>query len=196
MTHMRFDVSGYLATLESIGLRPKLSDDCVELYRIYSDPDVMRYLGGAVAEPESSWVEKCRSNRDVSNFSLVQLATGRYVGNVRLCNVIAESGVCYEPGRLELFILLAKPFVGDSLGQSACRLACAHAFGPLGTTRVTVTAHPRHPASHKLVEQFGFLCATDRIEPYGDGRTPVTCPTYTLSVDHWRARHPADRRGG
>jgi hypothetical protein len=95
MKAMRFHHDGYIATVETqgridgveidgvFGLRKERSEDWSELYRIYSDPEIMRYVGGPITKPESEWVSQCTSDHADSH-SLVELTTGRYAGNLRL----------------------------------------------------------------------------------------------------------------
>ena len=141
------------------GLRRFESADFGALFEIESDAFLKQYVGGASAKPREEWIAQCDSlPSDDVQFALEHIPSGALAGRVTL-------GHYRAPDVREVQIILAKAFVGLSLGRTAFDLACNHAFSTLGAKSIVAVVDPAHDASLRLVAKVGL----SEISPEVDG---------------------------
>jgi RimJ/RimL family protein N-acetyltransferase len=146
-------------TLESprLRLRAYRASDDAGMFRLYSDPRVMRYwsfppwtsLGQAQAylrrvEGEMS------AGSSVLPWAIATRADDVLVGTVTLFSVSIEQG------RAETGYSLHPDFQGRGLAREALRLMLGHAFDTLQLRRIEADVDPRNTPSCRLVESLGF----------------------------------------
>jgi RimJ/RimL family protein N-acetyltransferase len=147
--------TGTLAVLETarLRLRPIALTDEEDLFNLFNDPEVYRWIGGprprdacvaAVQAAVQHWEEKGHGI-----WVLAERATGRFVGRcgLRWLDDIAET---------ELLYTLNREFWRRGLATEASVAALDFAFGPVGLRRVVALALPENRASRRVMEKVGM----------------------------------------
>jgi RimJ/RimL family protein N-acetyltransferase len=152
-------VAKVVPTLESprVRLRPYLASDAAAMFRLYSDPRVMRYwsfppwttLGQAQAYLERVQGEMAAGS-SVLPWAIATRADDCLVGTVTLFSLDLGQG------RAETGYSLQPEFQGQGLAREALRLALGHAFDGLQLRRVEADVDPRNAPSWRLLEHLGF----------------------------------------
>jgi ribosomal-protein-alanine N-acetyltransferase len=145
-------------TLESARLRLRAyrADDIDAVYRLYSDPRVMRYWsfppwterGQAEAYVQRALIEMAEGR--VLPWAIATLAEDKLVGTTTLFALDAQQG------RAEIGYSLEAKSHGQGLASEALRLALAHAFDTLRLRRIEADVDPRNTPSCRLLERLGF----------------------------------------
>ena len=146
-------------TLESTRLRLRAyrATDDAGMFRLYSDPRVMRYwsfppwtsLGQAQAYLRRVEGEMAAGS-SVLPWAIATRADDVLVGTVTLFSVNIEQG------RAETGYSLHPDFQGRGLAREALRLMLGHAFDTLQLRRIEADVDPRNTPSCRLVESLGF----------------------------------------
>ena len=152
-------VAKVVPTLESprLRLRAYRASDAAAMFRLYSDPRVMRYwsfppwtgIGQAQAYLERVQGEMAAGS-SVLPWAIATRADDVLVGTVTLFSLSIEQG------RAETGYSLQPEFQGDGLAREALRLALGHAFDGLRLRRVEADVDPRNTPSCRLLEHLGF----------------------------------------
>lgn len=144
-----------LATPRAL-LRPFRHADAADLFAIYSDPEVFRYI------PLGDWKYIDESHqriaRDINTMAAgdyVRLAVERLddacvIGEVLLFNFARESR------RAELGYALARKTWGMGYAAEALKPLVAFGFEELGLNRLDAVIDPRNAASAKVLQRLGF----------------------------------------
>jgi ribosomal-protein-alanine N-acetyltransferase len=136
-------------------LRPITPDDEADLHRLFSDPEVMRYLSGgkvrtreesaaATAEAVAHWA---RHGHGI--WAVIQRTTGQFVGRCGL-------RFLEDIGQTELLYTLGRAFWGQGLATEAGAAALAFGFERCGLERIIALALPEHVASRRVMEKLGL----------------------------------------
>jgi [ribosomal protein S5]-alanine N-acetyltransferase len=145
-------------TLESerLRLRAYRSNDTEAVFRLYSDPRVMRYWSF------SPWTERAQAEAYLRR-ALTEMAEGRVLpwaiaaqGDDRLLGTVTLFALDPVQGRAEIGYSMDPKFQGQGLASEALRLALAHAFDTLRYRRVEADVDPRNVPSCRLLERLGF----------------------------------------
>lgn len=138
----------------SLALRPFTLADVPAAHLIYSDPDVMRFVGhGAVSSitGTESMVRQYMAHQRTHGFgfwAVTDRATGVLIGDAGLARTV--------DGEVEMGYTLAKAWWGRGLGTQAASLCVDAARGPLGVTSLrSLVEAPNLPSRHVL-EKLGF----------------------------------------
>jgi len=152
-------VARVVPTLESsrVRLRPYCASDAEAMFRLYSDPRVMRYwsfppwtgIGQARAYLERVQGE-LEAGSNVLPWAIATRADDCLVGTVTLFSLSLEQG------RAEAGYSLQPEFQGHGLAREALRLALGLAFDVLHLRRVEADVDPRNTPSCRLLEHLGF----------------------------------------
>lgn len=137
-------------------LRWMTAADAANLYGVYSDPAVARYLSRP-AFTELAQAEKMAANvvagyADGSgvNFGIERKDDGAFLGNCMLFGFHRESR------RAEIGYSMARAYWGQGYMHEALRALIDYAFGPLGLNRLEADIDPRNANSAKSLERLGF----------------------------------------
>jgi [ribosomal protein S5]-alanine N-acetyltransferase len=137
-------------------LRWMTAADAANLYGVYSDPVVARYLSRP-AFTELAQAEKMAANvlagyADGSgvNFGIERKDDGAFLGNCMLFRFHRESR------RAEIGYSMARAYWGQGYMHEALRALVDYAFGPLGLNRLEADIDPRNANSAKSLERLGF----------------------------------------
>jgi ribosomal-protein-alanine N-acetyltransferase len=138
-------------------LRRFTPDDAEALYRIYGDPEVMRFMGpppASLEEEAANLRAHIRNYYERLGFGLwgVELKeTGELVGRCGLLR--SEIGGRTET---EISYLLERRQWGRGLAAEAAAAVLAHGFGALGLDRIVAVVDPRNDASRRVAERIGM----------------------------------------
>ena len=145
-------------TLESerLRLRPYRSSDTDAMFRLYSDPRVMRYWSF------SPWTERSQAEAYLKR-ALAEMAEGRVLpwalatrADDRLVGTLTLFALDPVQGRAEVGYSLEPKLQGQGMASEALRLGLGHAFDVLRLRRVEADVDPRNVPSCRLLERLGF----------------------------------------
>lgn len=138
----------------SLALRPFTLADVPAAHLVYSDPDVMRFVGhGAVSSitGTESMVRQYMAHQRTHGFgfwAVTDRATGVLIGDAGLARTI--------DGEVEMGYTLAKAWWGRGLGTEAATLCVEAARGLLGIERLRALVEEPNLASRHVLEKLGF----------------------------------------
>ena len=147
---------------ERLILRRFTSEDAEENYRIYTDPDNMRFMG---RPPDSVESERYNLRRHIANYydrhdfglwAVVLKEDGRLVGRCGLlCQQIEDSR------EVEVSYLVDKHYRGRGLATEAAREVVKLGFEKYGLPRLVAVIHPENVASVRVAEKIGMRYERD-----------------------------------
>ena len=146
---LRFPLEG-----PSVALRPFTLDDIPAAHLIYSDPEVMRWVGhGAVPSEAASGsiIRQYMAHQEAHGFAfwaVIERSTGTLIGDAGLARTVG--------GDVEMGYTLRRAWWGRGLGTEAAGLCVAAARGPLGLPAVRALVEPPNAASRHVLEKLGF----------------------------------------
>lgn len=138
----------------SLALRPFTLADVPAAHLVYSDPDVMRFVGhGAVSSitGTESMVRQYMAHQRTHGFgfwAVTDRATGVLIGDAGLARTV--------DGEVEMGYTLAKAWWGKGRGTEAASLCVEAARGPLELQRVRALVEAPNAASRHVLEKLGF----------------------------------------
>lgn len=136
-----------------IVLRPFTLDDVPAIHRVYSDPDVMRWVGhGAVGTEAAteSILRQYMAHQKLHGFAFWAV-TDRETGEV-----IGDAGLARTAdGEVEMGYTLARDRWGRGLGTETAAL-CLKAARSIGVERVRALVEEPNSASRHVLEKLGF----------------------------------------
>jgi ribosomal-protein-alanine N-acetyltransferase len=142
-------------------LRPFAEGDAVIVHRVYSDPDVMRYVAtGPAADLAATrrLLGEYAAHQEIHGYSfwaVLERESGRLIG---------DAGLYRTPtGEVELGYTLGMPWWGRGLATEAAEAWIETAFGPLEIDEVVALAEPANVASLRVLEKVGMARAGERI---------------------------------
>jgi RimJ/RimL family protein N-acetyltransferase len=143
--------------------KPTLAGELVVLREIVAgdmaasleDPEVYRLTGThrtfTRAELEK-WAESRAGLADRLDMTILDRATGRYLGGVHLMNLDAGNRSCTFRIALD-----HSQVFGRGFGTEATRLVLAHAFETVGVHRVQLEVYAFNPRARHVYEKIGFV---------------------------------------
>jgi [ribosomal protein S5]-alanine N-acetyltransferase len=135
-------------------LRPFRADDAPAAHRVYSDPDVMRYVAtGPLADEAMTarLLEDYIAHQRAWGYSfwaVVERESGALIGDAGLYRTPA--------GEVELGYTLGRPWWGRGYATEAAGAWLETAFGRLGIAEVVALAEPANTASLRVLEKLGM----------------------------------------
>jgi ribosomal-protein-alanine N-acetyltransferase len=158
MSRFVIPVEKVAPTLESARLRLRVyrNSDAEAMFRLYSDPHVMRYWSFP------PWTDRAQADAYLRR-ALGEMAEGRVLpwaiaahGDDRLLGTVTLFSLDPVQGRAEIGYSLDPKFQGQGMASEALRLALGHAFDTLRLRRVEADVDPRNVPSCRLLERLGF----------------------------------------
>jgi RimJ/RimL family protein N-acetyltransferase len=135
-------------------LRQFMPNDLDELYRIYSDPEIMKYVGKGVrtrAETESA-IHNMLKHWEENNFGMwaVVHKTDR--------KMIGRCGLCFldKTPEVELGYALDKLYWNQGLATEASIASLNYGFEILQLERIVAIARPENIASQRVMQKVGM----------------------------------------
>jgi len=148
-------------TTARLTLSPPEASDFEDSAAMWSDPLVVRHVGGRTSTPEESWARLLRARGlwsvlGYGYWAVRETATGRYVGEVGFADF--HRGI--EPsidGVPEMGWVLATWAHGQGLASEAVAAGLAWGLGQWGDAPVVCIIDPDNAPSLKLARKMGFL---------------------------------------
>jgi [ribosomal protein S5]-alanine N-acetyltransferase len=144
-------------------LRPFTAADQEAIHAVYSDPDVMRYVGHGAHRSMAETVRALRVYADIlrangySFLALVERERDVLVGDAGL-NPLGGRGPDVELG-----YTVARAEWGRGYATEVGRALVEHAFDTLGVPRVVAQVEPANAASRHVLEKLGMTPREERI---------------------------------
>lgn len=175
----------YLETAR-VRLRQLAEGDVERLVELNSDPDVMRYLGGAPAprEEAEAGVARTRMYREryggrLGVFTAESRESGEFMGWFHLRPDRARLD---DVKNLELGYRLKKKFWGKGYATEASLALVAKAFGALGAETVFAVTDAENAASRRVMEKCGLSFEREYVDPDWKRKTV----RYVLAKERFR----------
>lgn len=142
---------------ERLHLRWLEPADAEDLYRIFSDPEVMKFWSTPpLTEPAQARELVDQIHRSFGEHSLYQWGVALHEGD-RVIGTCTLAHLDPKNQRAELGFALARDEWGKGLMREALGALIAFAFGPLDLARLEADVDPRNAASLGLLEHLGFV---------------------------------------
>lgn len=183
--------AGVSIPCERLLLRPIAPSDAADIFRLYSDGDVMRYWSRPpcqdVAEAQEL-VDRChdRNAQGITmSLGVVRLADDVVIGT---CNLHNMNRICR---RAEVGYMLDRNCWGQGYMTEALSCLFDFAFGELGLIRIEADIDPRNSASAALLERLGFEKEGFLRRRWIVGDEITDSALYGLLAEDWQARRAA-----
>lgn len=177
-------------------LREWVLEDLYALYKLASNPEVMRYLGGV---PYTF-----RQTREALDLIILrgQMKPRRiYVLAVALAEetdrAIGRVGLYSEPGEQRVAYLgydLHPDYWGQGITAEALEALIQFGFTWLNLHRITAQSHPENVAATRVLEKLGFRNEGYLRESHYEQGQWWDRLLYAVVEQEWFARHTAQRR--
>jgi len=150
--------------------------DFPEIYRMQSDPEIMRYIRAAVAEEQlvrermAAWVDYEQKNPDLGVWGIFLKETGAFAGYVTGRHVGFDPAIAeYEVG-----YVIAPEHWGKGLATEVTQRVCRHLFETFKVAEIVAFTDPEnHPSQHVLRKC--LFIETGRRHVYGGNRRSLNC---------------------
>lgn len=139
-----------------IALRWLTEQDVPDLFEIFRDPEVARFIGIPQMEDEQDARELVREIEDLAEaktlyqWGVADLEDDRVLGTVTLADLD------WKNERAEIGFVVGRAHWRKGYANKAVRLLLDHAFGDLGLHRIEADVDPRNEGSLRLLENLGF----------------------------------------
>ncbi|MFT5777938.1 MAG: ribosomal-protein-alanine N-acetyltransferase [Crocinitomicaceae bacterium] len=165
-------------------LRQITMDDCEELFRMESTPEVNRYTGESLATSLSELKEKIRRTSQ-SDYRVHGYGRWAVIGK-ETDAFLGWAGLKYLPEfeQVDLGYRFFPEYWGKGVGTETSISILKYGFENLGIERVIAVAHQENKASIRIMEKVGMKF--DKLAPYEPGSEDVVW--YSLDKKDWIAR--------
>lgn len=133
-------------------LRHLCLDDLDDLFRIYSNPEVMKYVGSARTKDETQAALVSMIKHWEHGFGMwatIYKDSGKLIGRCGLCFLDNTPEV-------ELGYTLDKPFWNMGLATEASLVSLKYGFEEIGLERIVAIAKPENIASQRVMQKVGM----------------------------------------
>lgn len=157
---MELPVGPVILETARLRLRPQHAGDLADSLRLWSSPEVVRYISGKPSSREEAWA---RVLRNVGHWTLMGYGpwaverrdTGEYVGEVGFFNLERDLEPGFD-GLPEMGWVLCPAVHGQGFGTEAVRAALAWADAHLDARGTACIIAPANEASIRLARKNGF----------------------------------------
>lgn len=143
---------------ERIALRTWSLEDAEAGYRIWSDAEVMRYIGtgqpNADVEQTRGWINRMIAHQEKHGFcfwAVVEKESNQLIGSCGMAYQL-DGGPPIEFG-----YTLARAFWGRGLATEAAGAALRYIFENVNVEEIAASVDSRHAASIRVLEKIGFV---------------------------------------
>lgn len=160
-------------------LRPFTLDDLDGLWRIASDPEVMRFIGDGRPFTRDETLENLSriievfEQRGYGRLALEKKDSGELIGYCGLGNGVEEVGV-------ELVYLLARAEWGNGIATEAASAALRYGFEVLDFNSIAALTRPNNWRSRRVMERLHMRFECDAVY-HG-----YSCVCYRLAREDWQ----------
>lgn len=141
---------------ERLHLRKIKMSDSSSLFKIWSDPDVTRFMNISNFTDENQakdmiklFDELAQDNR-ATRFAIIELKSNEIVGS---CGF---NSIDFENAKAEIGYDIAKPFWGRGYASEAIRSLLDYAFSDLELNRIEAKVEPENVNSIKVLQKLNF----------------------------------------
>lgn len=154
-----------LICTERLLIRRPEKDDEGFLTRVFCDPEMMRYLGGAWDENETAdscqeWHDDWGKNKRWYGILCIK-DTLMPIGTAGITKDTIQDEAGFE---LSWFILPA--FQKQGYASEITQGLIKFVFEEIGAKRILAETHPENPASNRVLEKMAFSCLGERRHHY------------------------------
>lgn len=141
---------------DCIRLRGIEENDIESLYKLFSNPQVMRYWSrGPMSTPQEALdyansIVEGFAKRNLLNWIVADLGSNQMIGTCTLYEISPQHA------RAGLGYALMPEYWGKGLATEAASLAISYGFLELGLHRIEADTEPNNLRSNKVLERFGF----------------------------------------
>ncbi|HWU77848.1 MAG TPA: GNAT family N-acetyltransferase [Rhodanobacter sp.] len=145
---------------ERLRLRAHRADDHATCLAIWSDPEVVRHIGGRPFTSEEVWKRLLQyrglwSLLGYGYWAAEEKSTGRYIGDIGFADFARELQPSLRD-MLECGWVLSPETHGKGYASEAVTAACEWAGAHFPARRVVCIIAPENPASIRVAEKAGF----------------------------------------
>lgn len=134
-------------------LRHLTLDDLDDLFRIYGNPEVMRYVGKGARtkdETQAALVSMIKHwKHGFGMWATIYKDSGKLIGRCGLCFLD-------DTPEVELGYTLDKPYWNMGLASEASRASLMYGFEEVGLERIVAIAKPENFASQRVMQKVGM----------------------------------------
>ncbi|HEX8475008.1 MAG TPA: GNAT family N-acetyltransferase [Pyrinomonadaceae bacterium] len=148
-------------------------DDWDALAELFSDPEVVRFLGDGKPPDKAeclahlrNFIENYWTERRLGRWALIHKEDGKLIG---------YCGLRLLEGAPELTYVLAKAYWGRGLATEAARACLRYGFVELRLERIVAVTRPENVASQHVMEKLAMKCEGEK-RFYG-----IDCIYYSIS---------------
>ena len=162
-----------------IFLRRQTPEDLDDLWALYCDPEVTKYIPDAPktrveAAEELDWfLNGHPQHPELGLWATVLKETGQFIGRCGLLPLTIDG-----QDEVEVAYAIARPYWGRGLGTEIARAIADYAFGALRLTRLICLIEPENVASQKVAEKLGM-----HLEQKLDGINGDGIPTWIYAME-------------
>jgi [ribosomal protein S5]-alanine N-acetyltransferase len=139
-----------------VSLRPLSDKDTDLLYEVYSDPEVMRYWGGAPMKDRREIKEFLAGiPKDLGQRRCIQWGVARRTDN-RIIGTFAFFSLDMIARKAEIGFALGRAHWGVGYMHEALQAALGYGFNEMDLRRIEADVDPRNLSSIRLLERVGF----------------------------------------
>ncbi len=191
MPDMTPDEEAAILDTPRLRLRPFTAEDAEAHARLYSDPEVTRYLGGGSATVQTPGERSARTleafvrhweEHGFGVWAVLERGSGRVIGQCGLKYLPVASAAAPD---VEVLYALERRWWGRGLATEAAGAALDHGFVTLRLPRIVAVTRPQHHASRRVMGKLGMTCEGD-VEVCG-----IRAVLYALSREAYLARRDA-----
>jgi ribosomal-protein-alanine N-acetyltransferase len=150
-------------------LRPLQAADAESLARLWTDPEVTKFMGGPrdFETVRQTLLADARADPlpEFDLWPVIEQATGRIIGHCGLLDKEVE-GVT----EIELIYVFAKDVWGKGYATEMAAAVKDYAFSQLGLKRIIALIDPENAASERVAEKVGLHFEKDVVRPEGETR--------------------------
>lgn len=149
-------------------LRRQLPTDLDDLWAIYSDPAVVRFIPDASRTREETgrelaWFEHGHPRRpELGLWAAIHKPTGRYIGR---CGLIPWS--IDGQDEVEVAFLFAQEFWGQGLATEVATALLRYGFEQLQLSKMICMIEPLNSASVRVAQKIGMVFEKEFVDEYG-----------------------------
>jgi ribosomal-protein-alanine N-acetyltransferase len=149
-------------------LRHQVLTDLDDLYALYCDPDIIKYIPDAPrnyqeTREELEWhMNGHPKHPELGLWATIHKGTNKFIGRCGLLPWTVDS--TYE---VEVAYTISKAFWGQGLGYEAAQAILNYGFDQLHLTRLICLIDPENLASKKVATKIGMSFEKDWIDELG-----------------------------
>jgi len=157
----------YILETPRLALRHLVPEDAADLYRIYSDPETMKFMGKApasVGEERGNILSHIANHYDLRGVGLwatILQGRGELVGRCGLMRKLIGGAE-----EVEIAYLLGREYWGRGLATEAAGAILRLGFEAYGFRRIVAVIDPANAASIRVAEKLGM--SYEREVTYGN----------------------------